>query len=997
MKSVFRKVASIFLVICFCLAAVPFPAINTAEAATLTSVPGPGTYDRYQDVKLYSSSSVADIVYSVGKRATDPSLSNGGYLYDPTKPVRIDEDVILSVNADDGSEVTHKEFSYTINPYILSTYPADGTENTSRNPKMTVNFSRKMDPSSLVASNIIITQLSPTVEDLTPTQDYTVTYYPSSYKLEINLEPGVTLDPGATYMVSLKNIKDSNGKSVMGNKGFTFSTTDDDSTTFGQVRTGKSSYGEGQDVNIYGAFFYGGSEVDGNVDLKVQIFDPDGVRMKEDPVTSVTYGRFNYTYTLPAGAEEGTWTVKLYDGSTPRQLLDSTTFTVVESTIKEPVADLEGKTYYEPITVNLSTTTPGAEIYYVIDYVKSTGSGAVPVNIPDDEVDSLCTKYTGPISISAEGKTRIRAVSIKGGVKSDDLLDETYTIIAELGWLNRTPDDGVDNVPLNSSIKVKFGRAVKSTSINSQTFRVRESSKTEYIAGQVSYNAEERTATFKPVSTLKADTSYTVILEGYTGAGDSLYIEDLNGVKLTSNVVWSFETGSEWISVDGRPVVNNYVTVNKNPVTVVVTSPDTLVVNLNKVQMVAIGTNQFTGEATLKPGNNTVTIEITDNSSNKTTVSVTVNYLNLLQVDASVTAAIPAKGKLELFDKQLTMNFPKGSYLKDSDGLPLEDQSIVFNVMRSAMPDGFPSVSYIFDIQPKTDDAELNNWGEASITLAYDKYVSATSTPSLTVLCDPDSDGVWEENLGGKVDAKKRTVTVPFGTFGRYVVVNKVWSFADYSNAGWARPYVEFLWSKGYMNPLPTASTGQFGLVDVQNNEIPITRGEFAVMMGKVLGLNKSNYMNYGIFADMRLYGNADPPYAMVKDLDGYWKNIDDDDYKYIDMLARNGIINGSMDEYGNLVFNYYRYISREEVAVILAKAMNLAVETDDTKVAAAIKKMYTDADTSIAAWSQPYVLAVSKGYFGGYPDKTFRGKDNFTRPQAARIVYMAMKKAKLM
>jgi len=299
----------------------------------------------------------------------------------------------------------------------------------------------------------------------------------------------------------------------------------------------------------------------------------------------------------------------------------------------------------------------------------------------------------------------------------------------------------------------------------------------------------------------------------------------------------------------------------------------------------------------------------------------------------------------------------------------------------------------MYSIQPKTSGAELNNKGEASLTLTYGKNVSAASAASLTILCDTDNDGVWDENLGGKVDAKKRIIMVPFGYFGRYVVVNKIWPFADYSTIGWAKTYVEYLWSKGIMKPLPTATAGQFGLADPHGREIAITRGEFAVMMGRALALNKLDYTQYGIFADMKLSGTS----AYAKDRDGYWRSIDDDDYKYIDLLARNGIISGSLDSYGNQVFNYHDFIIREEVTVLLARAMNLTVETEDAKVRAAITKLYTDAETSISTWAQPYVLTTSKGYFGGFPDKTFKGQDSFTRPQAARLVYQIMKKAKLM
>ncbi len=994
MKGRCRRVLSTMLTILLCFGALHLPQVQRAEGSGPTAVPGPGIYSAYQDVYLFNETvDESGIAYAVHWRPTQPSTPYTG------TPVRIDEDVVLSVSSTVGSVTTYKEFSYTIKPGVLSVFPAEEAVKVPVDSRISFAFSRKMDQGLLeTESNISITRISPTPVTDISSNDFTATYSPAAYTLDIQLNPGVTLEHGATYMVTLGgNIKDSNGKPLEGNRSFVFYTVSaGDILTHGSIATERTSYGRGHDVAVRGSYFRGSNAVNGAVDLQYQVFDARGGLMVSRYVNSVTNGRFADTFTLPGNAAAGNWTVRLYDGDSPRQLLGTCNFTVVESAVTAPEANFQPGTYYEPLTVNLSTPTPGATIYYTTDFTDNYSTDPVPVSIPSGQVDSSCTEYKGAIFISAPGKTRLRAVAIKGGVKSP-LMDNTYTIRADLGYLDLKPGSGATGVSLLSGVSVTFGRQVKSQSVNAQTLRLREAGTGADVAGRVSYDAEKRVATFKPDGILKPNTMYQAILEGYTGGLDSIYIEDLNGVRLLNNIVWNFTTGPDWVTVDGRSVTGNYVAVNKTPAAVIVTSPDTVMVTLDKVRMAAIGGNQFRGEAALKPGNNTVTIEITDSSAVKTTMKINVNYLNLMQAGAGVTAGIPAKGKLELFDKQLVLEFPKGGYLTDGSGLPLSDQSIIFEIYNNAVADGSPSVSPVFEIRPKVPGARLNNAGEGNITLTYDKYVSSTASPTLTVLCDPDFDGEWEENLGGRPDTKKRTITLPFGSFGRYVIVNKVWSFSDYTTAGWARPYVEHLWAKGLMKPLPTAGVGQFGLTDAQGREMPITRGEFAVLVGRVLGLNKSGYSNYGVFTDMRLFGSSSTPYALAKDLDGFWRYIDDDDYKYIDMLARNGIVNGSVDEYGSLVFNYFSIISREEVAVILARAMNLAVETDDAKYRAAITKLYTDAGTSMAPWAQPYVLAVSKGYFGGYPDKTFRGKDNFTRPQAARVIYMAMKKNKLM
>ena len=996
MKKVFGKVISVLLSLTLCLSIINLNGLQEAWAsADLTATPAGGTYEQYQDVYLNNGVGIG-ITYSFSNRATVPDTP-----YVDGDQIRIDEDGILSADSDVLGAITHRQFSYTIRPNILSTYPIEASTNISRTPVMVIQFSRKMDAATLDRSNVTISRISPTPVTNISTLDYTTSYDAASYTMEIVLEPGITLDDNATYMVSLANVRDSNTKLLNGNgtASFSFSTAKAGSiTTYGTIKSAKTSYGENQVVAISGTYNEGNIEVNGAVDLQVQVFDPKGVRKSIIPINTVTKGKFSANYTLPAAAAVGTWKLGLYDGNSPRQLVSSSTFTVVSSPVQQPYASPTGGTYYEPQSVRLVTSTTGADIYYTIDYTDDVDAPSVPTSVDASKIGPSNFRYSSPIVISNQGKTRIRAVAILGGVKST-VMDETYTIHATLGYLSLTPNAGAVNVPIFTSVSAVFGRQLRSGSVNAQTFRLRDANGIS-VAGTVSYNADKRMATFKPSSTLKPQTLYTVTLDGFTGGADSTYIEDLNGVRLDGDVVWTFTTGNAGITVDGRQLVNNYVAVNKSPVEVQVTFPDVVSATMNNVPMASIGADSFVGSIVLKPGNNSVSIVVTDTNEVTTNYNLTVNYLNILQDGASVTVNMPDKGKLDLFDKQLSLNLAPGTYLKDPmdfTGLPLSDQSVNFGVGFEAMPDGFPSVSLVYNIMPTVGNAVMTNSGKGTITISFDSNVSTTSGATLTVLHDADGNGTWEENLGGKVDMGKKTITVPFTSFGRYVVANKVWNFNDYSSTGWAKPYIEFLWAKGYMKPLPTAGIAEFGITDAYGQEIPITRGEFAVLVAKALGYNKAGYTNYGIFSDMSLFDSSNPPYALVKDLNGNWVKISDDDYKYIDMLARNGVINGMLDEHGDLVFDYYDIISREQVAIIIARAMNLKVETNDARYIPAITKMYTDANESIAVWAQPFVLASSKGYFGGFPDKTFRGKDNFTRAQAARIVYLAMEKNKLL
>jgi len=987
MKGFFRKASSILLILSLCLGVVPFTALDRAEGAGVIprALPDSGTYDLYQNVIL-SSEAGATITYSVYGRATVPNT-----LYLPGVNIPVEEDVILSVTSSAGGVTTHKDFSYTINPRVVSTYPSSGSTNASVRPTISVQFSREMDGSLLEnEDNITIKKVSNSAE--IPRTSFTGTYSSANNTLTIALS--VNLDAGAAYTVSIKNIKDSNGKALQGSSEFTFTTAGASYPTYGSVTTNLTYYQDFDIVNISGNFVQNGQEVTADPlvpALQLLVINPNGVLDTTLNVSDLDSGQFYTTYTIGAGAVTGTWKIRLYDNSTPRQYLNECTFTV--GTVATPTADRMTGSYFEAITVNLHTITAGALIYYTTDD-----------HISDANLGSSCTLYQGAVTISSN--CTLRAVAIKGGVKSSIMI-MSYTIDTVLGALSFVPDrlpfNHPTNVSINTPVSVTFGRPVLSDSITTNFSLIEmDSSHVDvpgaFVAGSVSYDAVNRKATFTPTDPLKPNTHYRGIL----GAG----IQDLSGVHISAAVDddWFFETGSgQQIAVDVTnangititvDVIGNTVTVNRNPVKITVTSTDASVVTINGVQATSTGSNQFFSNVALKTGSNTVTVVVIDNQSVSRTTVITVNYLNLMQPGATVVAAIPAKGKLDLFDKQLAMVFPKGSYLYDAvTGAVLSDQSLTFTLTQIPRADGFPAVSQVFSIDPVTTGALLNNKGESTLTLTFDKYVSTASGNTLTVLCDPDNDGVWEENLGGKVDSKKKTITVPFGYFGRYVVVNKVWNFRDYSSKGWAAAYVEYLWAKGIMKPLISAGPGNFGLVDSQGSEVSITRGEFAALMGRALGLNKANYYEYNVFADMTLTGTA----AYAKDLDGIWQPIDLDDYKYVDMMARNGVLSGSLDRNNDLVFNYHNYITREEVAVILSRAMGLAVETDDAKVAAAITKMYTDAGISIAVWAQPYVLATSKGYFGGFPDKTFKGQDNFTRPQSARIIFQAMQKAKLM
>jgi hypothetical protein len=81
-----------------------------------------------------------------------------------------------------------------------------------------------------------------------------------------------------------------------------------------------------------------------------------------------------------------------------------------------PTASVESGTYYNAITVELTSATEGADIYYTTD-------GSIP-SVSDQVYTKL---YTGPIDISSD--TTLKAIAVKEGMKDSDVAEYNYQII----------------------------------------------------------------------------------------------------------------------------------------------------------------------------------------------------------------------------------------------------------------------------------------------------------------------------------------------------------------------------------------------------------------------------------------------------------------------------------------------------------------------------------------------------------------------------------------
>lgn len=240
--------------------------------------------------------------------------------------------------------------------------------------------------------------------------------------------------------------------------------------------------------------------------------------------------------------------------------------------------------------------------------------------------------------------------------------------------------------------------------------------------------------------------------------------------------------------------------------------------------------------------------------------------------------------------------------------------------------------SFFFTRDPE-DQVVPSNKGE--LTIKFDQNIRYDAWKYVTVFQFSIDEGVtgsknitWK-NIGGVVDMKNNSITVPVDKFGYYQVMYMDKSYDDVTTHGYARDAMDILYSKGVMNG---KSDYTFSTTE------SITRGEFASMLVKIFEI-PLNYEGNATFGDV--------PKALTNTL--Y-------EYKYIETAARAGIVRGTSQSF----FNPNRSIARQDAAVMIARAAELKLQTDLAKAKAAVEKAFTDG-SSIESYSAPAVDAVVK------------------------------------
>ncbi|WP_301170390.1 S-layer homology domain-containing protein [Brevibacillus nitrificans] len=431
----------------------------------------------------------------------------------------------------------------------------------------------------------------------------------------------------------------------------------------------------------------------------------------------------------------------------------------------------------------------------------------------------------------------------------------------------------------------------------------------------------------------------------------------------------------------------------------------------------------FTSTVTLKKGLNTVkfSVVVGDSTYND---QIQIYNANSTVNGAEYREVLGKKVSFSVFEKQFELKFPAGTVLlspddnragqevKDPNGDIFVDVPLYFGIAdrttgqvniadddledRLVLESNFNYASPLYYVDagdteapggrdPYYDEGDAEDfksrWEDnlvpsrrGTLTIKYDPSIVNAANNILTIYYHNGDE--WR-NIGGVVNTSSKTVQVPFAGFGFYMVMKTRETYDDVVNHDYARDAIETLYAKGVM---PAYSGSSFGA----NRDM--SRGEFATMLVKALSLP----INAGPYRDSNERDPLEPTFTDVRPNRDQW----DYEYKYIETAARAGIIRGKQPGY----FRPDDSLSREEAAIMIARAMNLKLGTLEASKLS-LNKMFTDAK-DVGYYAAPSVLVVAKAKLmnGSANDPTakkptysFKPTNPLTRAEMAVITVRVM------
>jgi Ice-binding-like/Bacterial Ig-like domain len=428
-------------------------------------------------------------------------------------------------------------------PTVVSTIPANGATNVAVNTPISATFSIAMNPATLTAATFLVTGPGGAVVS------GTVAYS----GLTATFTPAAVLAYGTTYAATITTgAKDLGGASLTGNSGWTFTTitpppivtttvpangatgvpiNQEISATFNEAMNCSTLASPASTFILTGP---GATPVAGTVGCagSIATFTPTaGLAANTIYTATITTGAQDIAGTPLAGNYMWTFRTVAALGPAPPTVISTVP---VNGAVGVPINQALSATFSVamiPTTINAATFTlsspGGVSVTGVVTYV---AAGSVAIFKPAASL-LPSTVYTATLTTGA--------MDLAGTPLAQNYV-WTFTtgpaaVVVPPTVISTIPINAATGVPLNQIVSATFSTAMNPATINSGTFSLTGSGNTA-VTGLVAYAAIGNTLTFTPAANLAPNTVFTATIT--TGA------QNLEGIPLAANYVWTFTTGA---------------------------------------------------------------------------------------------------------------------------------------------------------------------------------------------------------------------------------------------------------------------------------------------------------------------------------------------------------------------------------------------------------------------------------------------------------------------